>query len=244
MNQDAFKNPLIVLGLIVGGAFIVATLILSWTAFGLKSAEHTLSVTGSAKKTVEADAVRMTFTVTRSVYENDLTNGYEMLDADFARVKEFIGKAGVLTEEVTYDPVSTYKVYDYSNNPGPTTYSLSRRIHINSSRVAEITAFADSLVSLQRTGIFIETNNPEYYYTKLDELRIELLSEALKDARARAAALAQESGRGVGRLQSAASGVVQVLAPNSIDVSDYGQYDTSSIQKEVMVTTRAAFEVK
>jgi hypothetical protein len=37
---------------------------------------------------------------------------------------------------------------------------------------------------------------------------------------------------------------VQVLAPNSEDVNDYGTYDTSSINKEIMVTVKASFEIK
>jgi len=37
---------------------------------------------------------------------------------------------------------------------------------------------------------------------------------------------------------------VQVLSPNSIEVSDYGSYDTQTIQKEVMVTARAVFLLK
>jgi hypothetical protein len=48
----------------------------------------------------------------------------------------------------------------------------------------------------------------------------------------------------VGRLKSASSGVVQVLAPNSIDVSDYGSYDLQTIDKEVMLTARAVFFVR
>ena len=35
-----------------------------------------------------------------------------------------------------------------------------------------------------------------------------------------------------------------VMAPNSVDVSDYGQYDTSNVNKEVMVTVRASFAVR
>jgi hypothetical protein len=39
-------------------------------------------------------------------------------------------------------------------------------------------------------------------------------------------------------------GLVQVMAPNSVEVSDYGMYDTSSIDKEIMVTVKASFEIK
>jgi hypothetical protein len=39
-------------------------------------------------------------------------------------------------------------------------------------------------------------------------------------------------------------GVVQVTQPNSVDISDYGNYDVSTIEKEVMITVRASFSLK
>jgi hypothetical protein len=74
-------------------------------------------------------------------------------------------------------------------------------------------------------------------------MRVALLSEAIKDAKARAQAIASESGRSIGVLRNASSGVVQVLPQGGIDISDYGMYDTQSLNKEVMVTVRATFEL-
>jgi hypothetical protein len=39
-------------------------------------------------------------------------------------------------------------------------------------------------------------------------------------------------------------GVLQVTAVNSMDVSDYGTYDTSALKKRVTAVVRAAFAVK
>jgi hypothetical protein len=74
-------------------------------------------------------------------------------------------------------------------------------------------------------------------------MRVELLSEAIKDAKARAEAIAKESGRQVGELREATGGVVQVLSQGGVDISDSGSYDTESLNKEVMVTVRATFEL-
>jgi len=73
---------------------------------------------------------------------------------------------------------------------------------------------------------------------------VELLANAVGDAKARAEQLAQAGGKKIGILKSASSGVVQVMSPNSVEVSDYGMYDTSSIDKEIMVTVKASFETK
>ena len=84
----------------------------------------------------------------------------------------------------------------------------------------------------------------EYYISSLPELRVSLLGEAVKDAESRANSLAEASGKRVGKLKSASSGVVQVLSTNSTDISDYGSYDTSQINKQVMVTVKASFTLK
>jgi hypothetical protein len=39
-------------------------------------------------------------------------------------------------------------------------------------------------------------------------------------------------------------GVVQVMQPNSVDISDYGNYDTSTVEKEIMITVKASFSLR
>jgi hypothetical protein len=56
--------------------------------------------------------------------------------------------------------------------------------------------------------------------------------------------LAESSGKKVGQLKSASSGVVQVLSANSLDVSDYGSYDTSKVDKNIMLTVKASFTLE
>ena len=103
---------------------------------------------------------------------------------------------------------------------------------------------AQKTPDLINKGVIFSTNPVEYYYSKLPDLRVSLLSDAIKDAQARAGKMAEATGKKVGVLRSAASGVVQVRSANSLEVSDYGTYDTSKINKNVMVTVKAAFELK
>lgn len=84
----------------------------------------------------------------------------------------------------------------------------------------------------------------EYYYSKLPELRIELIPDAINDAKLRAQKIAEGSGKKIGVIKSANLGVVQVLPVNSTEVSDWGTYDTSTIEKEVMIPVTVIFEIK
>jgi hypothetical protein len=134
--------------------------------------------------------------------------------------------------------------YNQNNGNGEKHYNLTETITVSSPDVAKITAVAKDSASLAAGGVLISTQSLEYLYSKLPELRVSLLSAAVSDAKARASELAKSGGAKVGKLRSAASGVVQVTSPNSIDVADYGQYDTSSVDKEVMVTVKATFALR
>ena len=93
-------------------------------------------------------------------------------------------------------------------------------------------------------GIIFSANPVEYYYSKLPDLRISLLPEAIKDAKERAKIIASSSDKAVDSVKSVTMGVVQVMTVGAVDVSDYGTYDTSSIDKEVMITVKTIFSLK
>ena len=119
-----------------------------------------------------------------------------------------------------------------------------QNIEINSMDVQKVTDIAKHVDDIVNQGILFQSNGLEYYYSKLSDARVSLLTDAITDAKARASAMAKSSKQSVGKLQSASSGVVQVLSKGAVDNGDYGQYDTSKIDKEISVTVRATFTIK
>jgi hypothetical protein len=135
------------------------------------------------------------------------------------------------------------QVYD-QNNTSQIRYQLNQTVTLQLNDVNKITDISKKIPDLAAQGAIVSIQSLEYYYSKLPDLRVSLLTQAVQDAKARAEKIAEGTGRRVGSVQTASSGVVQVLTPNSVDVSDYGSYDTSSIQKDVMVTVKAAFRLQ
>jgi hypothetical protein len=140
---------------------------------------------------------------------------------------------------VTVSPVTVEPIW--RGDSGPSEFTLRQTIQIQSADVSGTTRIAKESSGLIDQGVLFSTVSLQYTYTKLSELRVEMLTGALEDARARAGAIAQASGTRLGRLKSASAGVVQVLQVNSTEVSDYGAYDTSTIDKDVVATVRASF---
>jgi hypothetical protein len=171
--------------------------------------------------------------------------GYPLLANDVAQVKAFLKENGVANEAVTESQVFVEEIYKYNQyDTGPREFNLREEITVNSTDVAGIDALSKRISSLSNKSIFIANNYLEFYVSTLPDLRVSLLGDAVKDAKARAEELAKAGGKSVGSQKTASSGVVQVLSPNSIDISDYGQYDTQSVEKDVMVTARATFFVR
>ena len=232
--------------LILGLAFVAGALVFGifyHSAQSAIAATDILSVTGSAKVSVVSDQAKLTIGIARTVATSELASGYAGVAHDLALTNALLSKNGIPTAEVTAGPVQMNQVYD-QNSGAEIRYQLVQTVTVQDNDVNKLTAISQAIPSLASQGAILSVQAMEYYYSKLPDLRVSLLSDAVKDAKARAEKIAEGTGRSIGNVQSASNGVVQVLSPNSVDISDYGSYDTSSINKDVMVTIKASFRLK
>jgi len=230
---------------IVGISLIISACIGAIAFYKSKTLDDYLSVTGSASTQIVSDNAKFSGDFSRIAKISDLKEGYSLMAKDLLSVKAFLKTQGINENDVTISPVSMMENYKYNNNDdSEKEYTLRQQVEISSPDTAKITALAQATQALINKGVIFSTNPLEYYYTKLPDLRVSLLSDAIKDAMARAGKLAESTGKKVGDLKAAASGVVQVLPANSLEVSDYGTYDTSKINKTVMVTVKASFRLR
>lgn len=237
------KGEGILWAVILGLSIIISAGIGSYAFYQVKSLENTLSVTGSTRVRVTSDIVRWVGVFSRNIPEDSLSKGYQQISRDLDKVLEFYKENGIDTKDLIISPVSVEKPWIY-NRDAPREYILRQTVELQSKDIEKITNLAKNFQKLLDRGVIFSTQSLEYYYSKLPELRVTLLTEAMNDAKARAERIAQSTGQKVGSLKSASMGVVQVLAPNSTEVSDYGTYDTTTIEKEIMVAVRAVFVLK
>jgi hypothetical protein len=85
---------------------------------------------------------------------------------------------------------------------------------------------------------------PEFIYTKAGEAKVEMLAEATRDARTRAEQSATQGGRGIGGLQAADMGVIQITPIYCGQTSWEGMNDTSSLDKTITAVVTATFALK
>jgi hypothetical protein len=230
---------------IIALALIIATIIGGMFYHASRPSDGVLTVTGSAKQQVTSDTAKLTVQIQKTVPQSTLAAGYGQIADGVAAVKAFLVKAGADASSITVTPVTNYQHYENNQSySGEQRYDLSDTVEFQTSDVQLATDLSQSVTTLSKEGMVVSVQSLEYYYSKLPDLRVSLLGDAIRDAQARASTIAENSGRRIGVIESAASGVVQVLPVNSVDVSSGGAYDTAHIEKEVMVTVKATFNVK
>lgn len=237
------QHPLVTLGLILGGSFLIAVVLGAVTVFQIRAQSDVVSVTGSAKIAVTSDQAKWMADISRTVRESALKSGYEQMSRDIVEAKAFYASQGITEAELTITPVSMNEVYQ-QNQSAEKLYNLTQVLTAQSNDVAKMTNASNNISLIINKGVIFSARSLEYYYSGLPQARIDLLSAAIDDAKLRAGEIAKNSGKSVGTLKSATSGVVQVQSLNSTDVSDYGSYDTSQIEKQITVTVKAAFSLR
>ena len=123
-----------------------------------------------------------------------------------------------------------------------TGFNLSQSVTVNSKNIAQVEKISREITQLIESGIELNSSPPAYYYTKLSELKIDLLAKAGADAKLRAETIAKNSGTNLGRLTKASMGVFQITGQNSNEDYSYGGvFNTSSKDKTASITLRAEY---
>jgi uncharacterized protein len=240
------STQIIILGICFVVATIVSTVIFSQGLIKIKKfSSEVIKVTGSAEKNIVSDYMVWTSSFSRK--DLKMVDAFSKLKEDLVTVKEYLASNGVKQEEIVIYPVATEVLYKKTEKGTNTNeiegYRLTQGLEIRSKDVTKTTDISRRSTELIEKGIEFMSYAPEYFYTKLPELKLEMLAEATSNAKKRAEQMAVSTGNKIGVMRSARMGVFQITPVNSYDVSDYGYNDTSSLEKKVNAVVNVEFSI-
>ena len=94
-------------------------------------------------------------------------------------------------------------------------------------------------------GIEFNSSAPLFYYTKLTEIKMDLLAKASADGKQRADIIAKNAESSLSKLKKATLGVFQITGKNTDEDYSYGgTFNTSSRNKTGSITIRMEFAVE
>ncbi len=232
-------------GVALAVGLVIASAIGGWAFVKGKRGDQTITVTGSARKRIKSDLVIWRAAV--SYQAPVLADAYRSLSESVPRVKSYLVGKGIPENQITISSISSQTLHSKGANGEESAdisgYSLRQELGVRSNDVDKIAQIARQATELINQGILIESQAPEYHYTKLGDLKIEMLAEAAKDSKTRAEQIAKSTGSSIGSVRSARMGVLQITPADSSEVSDSGMNDTSSLDKDITAVVNIGFGV-
>jgi hypothetical protein len=236
MSDDATgtRNLTLIAALILALGIVVGGYLLGDGLRRARMADRAVTVRGLAERDVTANLANWTLSFTAQ--GSELGPVQAEIDRDARAVTDFFRAAGFPAEAVTDAGGSVSQYFDSSR--GVNNVTINRRIQLRTDDVMRARAAYARQFELIRRGVAIqEGSGMQYVFTRLNDIKPQMIAEATRDARRGAERFAADSETAVGGIRSATQGYFSI-GPRDGDAAEetYGGRD-SPFQKVRVVTT-------
>lgn len=244
--MDEKKRIFVYVSLILALGLVITAFIISNTWRYVSRSNVTVTVTGSASKDIKSD-----YAIWRASYSNEgatLQDAYSKLKSSDEKVKNYLISKGFTQDQIVKSAINTITNYINDQQGMPTGqisgYTLTQNFSIESKDVEKMDKISREATELINEGVEINSPTPEFLYTKIGDLKVEMIGLAAADAKVRAEQIANSTNNSIGEVRSSKMGVIQINAKNSTEVSDYGINNTTSIDKTITVVVNMSFSIR
>lgn len=221
-----------------------------------KIMNRTVTVKGLAEHDVKSDLGL--WEINYREVGNDLIQIYQRIQHDQEVVFNFLKEQGFAENEIDKTQLKVEdrfaNIYNQSNtqNANDQRYVVTAGTRIRSEKVDLIQKSAQVVDKLIQQGITLNfeasfSPNPSFYYTKLDNVRPNMLAEATKSAYNIAAQFAKDTDTSLAGVQRASQGVFQIMGRDTSTMSadwNSNQNALGSIEKKVRLVTTIDYRLK
>ncbi len=216
------SSALIAVGILCLGWFIKAGI------DNFANKDRRVTVKGLAEREVPADKV--TWSIGTKVTGNDLPMLYESINIQTDKIKKFLRQNGLEEKEITVNPpsISDLEAREWGDNSKNFRYIVTTTITVATSKVTEVNKAIFKQAELLKQGVAIENSHADYEYASFQQMKPEMMAEAIKNAQKTAEQFAEASQSELGQIQTAGQG--------QFEIEDRDQ-NTPYIKKLRVVTT-------
>ncbi|HCM83628.1 MAG TPA: SIMPL domain-containing protein [Alphaproteobacteria bacterium] len=226
------------------GALFVAAGLMSAGYFISKGLQHfqggerAVSVRGLSERDVKADLA--IWSIQYTVTDNDLAVAQTALKSQGDKVVAFLQAQGLPEAEVSVQRVDVTDLLAQQYRPDNIQngrYILSKTYVVRTANVDLVDKIFRNLGDLISEGVIIaQSSGPSYIFTKLNDVKPDMIAEATRNAREAAQKFAEDSGAKVGQIKTASQGLFQIMARD-----DDNAPQSQVIDKRVRVVTTVEY---
>lgn len=223
-------SAILAAGLIVGGYLLGDGLTRA------READRSVTVRGLAEKDVVADLA--TWTIAYSASANNMATAQASVDQDTAAIRAFFGELGFPEEALQPTGVN---VSSYTQDGVP-IFTVRQRMTLRTTDIDRAQRAVRRQFDLVRRGVLLEEGSGmAYTFTKLNDVKPEMVAAATMDARRAAEQFADDSDTTVGGIKQATQGYFEITGRDG-EGGGWGVADTP--YKRVRVVTTIDFYLR
>ena len=211
------KPGALILGVCIAVGLAALGALLSGAAIEFKQLERSVTVKGLSEREYEADIVIWPIQFTEA--DNDLESLYNRIDSNTATIRQFLQDRGISADEISTSPpaITDKSAQQYSAGvQAEFRYAAVQSVTVYSENVATVRQVMNSLSELGKQGIVITGANyaaqTEYLFTRLNDIKPEMIEEATRQAREVAEKFAADSDSRLGKIKRASQGQFSINA--------------------------------
>lgn len=202
--------PALVLGVLLCAGLIGMGVTLGNAALDYREYERTVRVKGLAERELPADVV--IWPIQFAEASNDLTSLHVALENGAGKVRQFLLGKGIEAAEISLAaPAITDKsAQSYGGPPSEFRYTGTQTVTVYSSQIQRVRDAMSALSELGKQGVAVTggdyQSQTEYLFTRLNDIKPEMIEEATTKAREVAEKFAADSNSRLGKIRTASQG--------------------------------------
>lgn len=228
------RNAIFIAALVLALGIIVGGYLLGDGMRRARLADRAVTMRGLAERNVTADLA--TWTISFTAQGTQLSPVQAEIERDARTIADFFRGQGFPPEAVTDAGVSVSQYFD--SNRGENNVTVTRRVQLRTTDVMRARRAYARQFDLIRNGVAIqEGSGMQYSFTRLNDVKPEMIAQATQDARRGAEQFARDSGTAVGGIRSATQGYFSIGARDGASTEEGMGGNDSPFQKVRVVTT-------
>lgn len=211
MQQQGSSTSAFILGLFVCLGFLGLGYLLGSAALDFKQYDRSVTVKGLSERELNADIVIWPIQFTAA--ENDLEQLYSLIENNTGKIKTFLSANKINPKEITISPpaITDRFAQQYGDSSkSEFRYTAVQTVTVYSKNVKAVRSVMSSLSELGKQGIVLAGGNyesrTEYIFTRLNEVKPDMIEEATRKAREVAEKFASDSSSTLGKIKTASQG--------------------------------------
>lgn len=201
---------LIAIGIAVGGWFAGSALVRG------RAADRIVTVKGVSEREVQADLALWPIQFVAA--ENDLALAQRRIGESAKQVTTFLTRHGVDMSQVELQNLSVTdtQANRYGGQPGGRRFVINQTIMVRSTAPDVVFKASQQVGELVDAGVVLNSEgpwsgSPTYLFTRLNDVKPEMIAEATANAREAAQQFAEDSGSRLGGIRRANQGLFVIL---------------------------------